>query len=197
MNILYQGAEAVLKFDGNHVIKERISKGYRIKELDYFLRRKRTTIETSLMRMAARNGIAVPSIIEEGNFTISMQYINGIKVRDMKDWSIIEIADAIGENVKKLHEAGIIHGDLTTSNMIFCEKRIYFIDFGLGFFSNKTEDRATDIRLFRQAIESTHFSASDAIWEHFSNAYGNKEVIKRLYEIEKRGRYRKKKEINS
>ncbi len=196
MEKIYQGAEAVITFDGLSIRKERIKKGYRIAKMDDALRKKRTSLEASLMRAAARNGVLVPSIFEDGDFHIKMEYIRGLNVRDMSDWSIVEIAGAIGQSIAKIHDAGIIHGDLTTSNMIYCPGSIYFIDFGLGFFSQKMEDKATDLRLFKQVLQSTHFSASCQIWEHFIAGYSRsqqaREVIKRLTETDEKGRYKEK-----
>ena len=70
-----------------------------------------------------------------------------------------KICEKIGENIAKLHEANIIHGDLTSSNMILHVdennfKDVYFIDFGLGFISPKVEDKAVDLHLIREAFEA-------------------------------------------
>jgi len=97
----------------------------------------------------------------------------------------------IGRSVRKLHDANIIHGDLTTSNMILKDK-VYFIDFGLGFFSTRIEDKAVDLFLFKKALESKHHEVWEECFKEVLKAYGDQKVMERLKEIEKRGRYRKK-----
>ena len=106
----------------------------------------------------------------------------------------------IGEYIAILHNNGIIHGDLTTSNMILNNKNneICFIDFGLSFFSQKVEDRAVDLHLLKEALESKHYQfwekAFKAVMQEYSKSAKDAEfTLKRLEAIEKRGRYRAKK----
>lgn len=56
----------------------------------------------------------------------------------------------------RVHEIGIIHGDLTTSNMIMKENKIFLIDFGLSYFKDSAEDRAVDLYVLERAFKSTH-----------------------------------------
>ena len=188
--IIAQGAEAKLYRKDDILIKDRIKKSYRIKEIDDKLRKERTTMEAKLLREARRVGVLTPKILNTTDTTIEMEFIDGKKIKDILD-SQIELSEKIGYNIGKLHEAGIIHGDLTTSNMILKEK-IYFIDFGLGFFSKRIEDQATDLHLLKEAIKSTHFKNLEIIWKNIIKGYGNsKKVLEKLEEIEKRGRYKK------
>ena len=95
-----------------------------------------------------------------------------------------------------MHNNNIIHGDLTTSNMIL-ENEIYFIDFGLSFFSDKTEDKAVDLHLLRHALESKHHKIFEKSFKAVLNGYKSKcrkynETIKRLEKVESRGRYKGK-----
>ena len=100
--------------------------------------------------------------------------------------------------VAALHSAGIVHGDLTTSNMIISKGRICLIDFGLSKNSSKIEDQATDLYLLYEAIRAAHFKALKICWGNVLNAYIQKytntsksaEVIKRLEIIGKRRRYK-------
>ena len=135
--IVAQGAEAVLIRRGTELIKRRVVKGYRIKKLDEKIRKLRTRSEAKLLEKAD-NLIFVPKVLkvdEEGKELI-MGFVEGAKLSQsldsMRNWR--EVCIAIGENIAKLHNEGIIHGDLTTSNMIWAEKekKLYFIDFGLG-----------------------------------------------------------------
>ncbi|NCC71016.1 Kae1-associated serine/threonine protein kinase [bacterium] len=92
-----------------------------------------------------------------------------------------------------LHNNDIIHGDLTTSNMIFNNGKLFFIDFGLSIISKKIEDKAVDIHLFRQNFESTHnelFKEGFDIFlkNYYKNVENSQEIKNRFEEVEKRGR---------
>ncbi|HOP09596.1 MAG TPA: hypothetical protein PLC12_05220, partial [Candidatus Methanofastidiosa archaeon] len=94
----------------------------------------------------------------------------------------------------RLHGNNIIHGDLTTSNMIHRGDEIVFIDFGLGEFSSETEKQAVDAHLLKQALKSTHFDHWERYWETFTASYCDTyergdDVIERIADIEMRGRY--------
>ncbi len=107
-----------------------------------------------------------------------------------------EIAKEIGKNIAKLHNANIIHNDLTTSNMILKNKKVFFIDFGLAFHSSRVEDKAVDIYLFLQALKSKHFSIFDkfskkVLDEYFKNVEEAEKIKKQLKKVEERGRYKK------
>lgn len=191
------GAEAVLKKDDETITKDRLKKGYRIKDLDESLRKKRTRLEARLLR-EARRIINAPQVIEESGFTIRMEFIDGKKVKDiLNDGNCAAICRGIAAAVARLHSHGIIHGDLTTSNMILKNDEIYLIDFGLGFFSGRVEDKATDLHLLHEALESTHFGILEKAWKIILNTYKEQyaeaeEIIKTLSEIEKRGRYKER-----
>ncbi len=195
MQLLYQGAEAVISKDENIVVKNRIKKSYRAEQIDTNLRTRRTRSEARLLREARRAGVMTPQILEEEDFTIKMEFIDGEKVKDILDRNNFrEIAKNIGACIAKLHGYNIIHGDLTTSNMILVEGKVYFIDFGLGFFSQRIEDKATDMHLLKEVLVSTHFEIADDAWGLILGSYKSDydqsdKVIKALSKIEKRGRY--------
>src|SRR3989344_4392671 len=143
--IIQRGAEAVIIKKGNLIIKRRTKKGYRLKIIDEFLRKTRTKKEAKLLKKAAEL-IPVPAIkkINFDKMEIEMQLINGKKLSDCLDKikNRNEIAEKIGKQIAILHKNNIIHGDLTTSNIILSTKKeIYFIDFGLGYISEKVEKR--------------------------------------------------------
>jgi len=100
----------------------------------------------------------------------------------------------IGENLAKLHDNNIIHSDLTTSNMILKSDKVYFIDFGLGFESNRLEDKATDLRLIKQAFEAKHSKKSKLYFSSLLKGYykskNAKIVLNQLKKVESRGRYK-------
>lgn len=206
MKILRRGAEAILyleKFDGKDaLVKERIKKSYRIREIDEALRKRRTRLESRTMNEARRIGVLVPQIYEtdEKNFKITMEYINGKRLKDIlnnvEQKHAEKICESVGKSVSTLHEHNISHGDLTTSNMILLDDKIYFIDFGLAEPSNRTEDKAEDLVLFVQALKSTHFKIWNACWDNFLAGYSryskHKEVLERVEKIQKRGRYQER-----
>ena len=193
MKEIARGAEAVLYEDKGRIIKHRLRKTYRIKELDDELRKQRTRKEANLLRKIA---IPHPRLIEtDDKERIVMEKINGVKLRDVLDEQPI-LAKKVGELVANMHNNNIIHGDLTTSNMLLVNKKeVVFIDFGLSFQSNKIEDKAVDIHLFRQALESKHHVvqgfAMAAFKQGYKKARQHKEILKRLEQVEKRGRYKK------
>ena len=193
--IIAQGAEAVIRKENNEIVKERLSKGYRIKEIDDSLRKKRTRLEAKLIREARRAGVATPQIMEESVFSIKMDFIDGDRIKELVSRKNFKtIAKKIGESVALMHTYNIIHGDLTTSNMIQKGESVYFIDFGLGFFSGRVEDKATDLHVLKEAIQATHFDIAGKFWPAVTKAYANnytdsEKVIKALAKIEKRGRY--------
>lgn len=198
--IIAQGAEAVLIKEGTSLVKERIKKDYRIKEIDEKIRKLRTRSEIRLIERASKI-INTPKIINSDDKTmkINMEFIDGIKLVDHLDNSKNreKILTKIGNEVALLHNNNIIHGDLTTSNMILKDDDIYFIDFGLGFISDKSEDKAVDIHLFKQALDSKHYTHSEKSFESFLKGYKEKsnnfkEISNRLEKVEARGRYKGK-----
>jgi len=201
MKILKQGAEAVLYLTkANTILKKRIPKSYRIKELDD--ERRKSTIRRELKLLEKASQLEnVPKIISssEENFEIEIEKIDSPLVKDIidtvEDKQRILISRKIGEGVKKLHNLSIIHGDLTTSNMFFSkkDKKIIFIDFGLGFISEKLEDKTVDLHLLRQAVDSKHYIHAEEIFKEVLTGYKpDKDFTTRFEKVEKRGRYKHK-----
>lgn len=198
-NIIGRGAEAILIQKDGNLIKKRIKKSYRLQILDEKLRKQRTKKEFKLLEKASKL-IPVPKTIKtDSKQEISMSFIPGLKLSDGLDNlpNAEEICREIGENIAKLHDAGIIHGDLTTSNMILSseDNKVYFIDFGLGFESGKIEDKAVDLHLIKQALEAKHFNNFEkffqAILEGYKLSKHHLATITRLKAVEARGRYKK------
>ncbi len=199
MKILAQGAEAVVSFDGEAVIKERVKKSYRIPQLDDKIRKERTSIEASLLDRARRAGIPVPMVLGADGSKLELEFIDGKKLKDVLNGlgkkEIENYCDKIGEIIGKLHSNGIVHGDLTTSNILLKGDSLYFIDFGLGRFSTKIEDEATDLYLLYEALNSTHSQVLEICWKNILESYKKSfskspEVLKRLDQIAKRRRYK-------
>ncbi|MBU1199704.1 MAG: Kae1-associated serine/threonine protein kinase [Nanoarchaeota archaeon] len=193
MREIARGAEAVLYEDKDTVIKHRLKKNYRLKELDDMLRKQRTKREANVLKKIS---IPHPELIEsDDREKIVMQKIIGEKLRDVLDKKP-ELAKQVGKLVAEMHNNHIIHGDLTTSNMILDEKgKIVFIDFGLSFESHKIEDKAVDIHLFKQALNSKHHKVYEKALKSFFEGYRTekqyKYVLERLKKVDSRGRYKK------
>jgi len=211
--IIQQGAEAIIFLDKNQIIKQRIKKSYRIPEIDIRIRKLRTRNEEKLLDKASKI-VPTPKVInvDEKDKEIIMEFIDGKKLSEyLNSFPFTkqkQICKQIGESVAKLHDKNIIHGDLTTSNMILFKKssplitskkssdseQIFFIDFGLGFKSHKFEDKAVDIHLLKQALEAKHFKNWKDLFASFIKGYEKSEktktVLERLKAVEKRGRYK-------
>jgi len=204
MEILYRGAESILYkdvFEDQEVlVKDRIKKGYRIDQIDKELRKTRTRKEVKLLTDARKIGVMTPKIlhVDETKSKIIMEFISGERIKELlftADKKTIEkCCFEIGKTIGKLHSAGIVHGDLTTSNMILKDEKMYFIDFSLGEFSKRIEDQGVDLNLLLEALKSTHFKILKICWDNILKGYKQEyiraeEVLMKIDEIEKRGRY--------
>ncbi len=210
MKQIAQGAEAIIYQDKKKIVKDRISKSYRHTDLDNKIRRQRTKSEAKIMQKISKI-IHVPKILTDpgSGRMIHMQFVDGKKLSQYLDEFTLtkqkQIMKLIGKSVAKLHKENIIHGDLTTSNMIYVphkkrddrqNEKVYFIDFGLAFQNAKYEDKGVDIHLLKQALEAKHFKHWETLFTEFEKAYKSLEpkeaqkVFERLTLIEKRGRYR-------
>ncbi len=198
--LLQQGAEAKIILSRDFITKDRTKKSYRLKELDDKIRKQRTKSEKKLLEKASKIINAPnPSPLKEFN-KIEMPYILGKKLSDNLDSFSLEkqkeICEIMGKEISKLHSNDIIHGDLTTSNMIFVENSntIYFIDFGLGYISKKVEDKAVDLHLLKQALEARHFRNWEILFDEVLKGYKSytesEKVLERLRAVERRGRYK-------
>jgi len=142
-----RGAEAVVQLFEDRVVKTREPKAYRISELDERLRRERTRAEAKIMSEARKLGIPTPIVYDVHEYGLEMELIRG---KPMKAVISSDLSRDAGVLVGRLHNGGLIHGDLTTSNMIVCGERIYLIDFGLSFWDSTQEARGVDVHVYRQ-----------------------------------------------
>jgi len=205
--LLKKGAEASLyvsEWHGKKVVtKVRIPKRYRPEALDRQIRSFRTLHEPQLMHEAKAAGVPTPLIYQVNvpNATIVMEYIEGKQVKQhLNRASKAErkkLCTQIGELVGKLHKEDLIHGDLTTSNMILNPKgKIFFVDFGLGEKNVEVEAKGVDLHLLKRALQSTHFGFWEACFEDVFAGYSRvlgvelaEKVYQKIGEIERRGRY--------
>ncbi len=207
MKLIKKGAEANLylhKWYGLPVVvKKRIKKKYRHQKLDHQIRSYRTVQEARMMHEARVAGVSTPIIysIDKKSFTIIIEYIEGIRIKELFDTVSQSrrknICHDIGMYIAKLHIKNIIHGDLTTSNFISNKlNTIFIIDFGLSYFSSEVEDKGVDLHLLKRALSSTHFRFSEECFNEVILGYKKvigithfKEILEKVNEIEHRGRY--------
>ena len=202
----FRGAESKLfrgQWLGKSVVfKKRFPKNYRIKELDYYFRKQRTIHEAKLLSRAKSAGVKTPFIfeIDIANTMIIMEAIKGEILKIALDKLTLEeqknTCFKMGEDVGRLHANGIVHGDLTTSNVILTDKtkELIFIDFGLGHISDRLEDFGIDLYLLERAFISTHPNLFDVLWKEVLKGYKvtspyGKDIESKITEITSRGRY--------
>jgi Kae1-associated kinase Bud32 len=181
-----RGAEAVLcrktLLGAGAVVKSRIPKTYRLRELDERLRAERTRSEARLLHKAKLAGVKCPTVLEVWDFDITMSFIEG----ERPAMAPADARDA-GEALAKLHSADIIHGDFTPANLIRGGDALWVIDFGLGFVSNDIEDRAVDVFTMMRSLESA--ASKEAFLEGYKAYPKAGSVLGRVKEVEKRVRY--------
>lgn len=196
--IIQQGAEAIISLDKNIITKDRIDKKYRLDELDEKIRKSRTKRETKILNKTSEI-INTPKPLESRDkFKIKMPYIDGKKLSDHLDSLTKKQQEdtciKIGQSLAKIHDEDIIHGDLTTSNMILKDSEVWFIDFGLGFHSARIEDKAVDLHLIKQALEAKHFENykehTKNILKGYKKSKNYSKTLEQLKKVEARGRYK-------
>jgi len=195
MKLIAQGAEAKIFKKKDSILKDRIKKSYRLPQIDIKLRKSRTRSEGKILRKAS-GIINVPKVIrvDDKKMNLEIEHIDGVKVRDLFDRNDEKlkrkVCRELGKTIKKMHQNDIIHGDLTTSNMIWNDK-LYLIDFGLGKISIRVEDMAVDIHLLKECFKSKHHVHWQTYWNDFKKAYNQKKVFNQLERVEARARYNK------
>ena len=201
--LIAQGAEAKLSLDNSIIIKDRLRKSYRIKEIDEKLRKRRTKKEAKVIQKLNTIGFPCPKLIKsDDKEVLEIEFLKGDSIRNILEESDYKfLCNEIGKNIAIMHNNEIIHGDLTTSNMILKDEekdKVFFIDFGLSVSSLKVEDKAVDLHLLKQALESKHYKIWEECFKYVLEGYKSvsedyDSVIERLEKVEKRGRYKRKK----
>ncbi len=202
MKLLKKGAEAdiyLTLWNGNKsVLKIREKKDYRNLTLDRRIREQRTIRESTIMSDVKPFGVYSPIVyyVDTKTCRIYMQHMAGNLVRDLLNPKVIKACEEIGMIVGKLHKNGIMHGDLTTSNFLSMKNKVFVIDFGLAQRTDKIEDHAIDLRLFKEILNSAHADIMEKSWAGFLKGYKNimgssrhNRVLSQVSVIESRGRY--------
>lgn len=199
MELLKRGAEADIRltewFGRPAVLKVRHPKPYRNPDLDARLRRQRTLREASMLHMVKSLGVSSPLVyfVDAGRHSIIMERIRGAPVHSLPAGEIPGHCREMGRIAGLLHSAGIMHGDLTTSNFILAD-RLFLIDMGLSRRTIKPEDWAVDMRLIKEMLGSAHAEVMEESWGALVGGYAltmprHAEVLRLVSRIEARGRY--------
>ncbi|XP_035784801.1 EKC/KEOPS complex subunit TP53RK-like [Anopheles albimanus] len=222
--LLKQGAEGKLyigTYKGTRcLVKERFEKKYRHPALDRQLTRQRIKAEQKAFQRCASAGVVTPALlaVDLDGRKIYMEYLEkAITAKEFIDKmmdtdktaaedspELKELAAQIGQMVGVLHRNNIVHGDLTTSNILLdpvedatsaLPYRLVTIDFGLSHFSDNTENKGVDLYVLERAILSTHSqlpSLFGMILESYRvhNTNRRDETIAKYEEVRARGRKR-------
>ncbi len=204
--LIRKGAEADIYigewFGRKAIFKIRKPKPYRQPDLDSGIRKRRTLREASFLVDARKAGVSTPLVyfVDPEKAEIVMQYIKGKRLKeiisDSKQSDVYTLYSEVGRSIAKLHKDKIIHGDLTTSNFLVINDFLVFIDFGLAFSSQRLEDKAVDLHLMKEVLESAHSKVADKAFSKILEGYSEfsgvkmfKDLVNKVREIERRGRY--------
>ncbi len=185
-----RGAEAIVRMTGEAVEKRRVPKSYRHPSLDSKLRTERTAIEARLTQDARRVGVPTP-VIKDIDVAEDCIVFSREGDRDLRDGLSHEAVRDVGRFLARLHEHGIVHGDPSTRNIRVNNSPV-LIDFGLGYHSWDVEDFAMDLHVFKQSLAGATDQLDEygSVLEEAYVAMGDSAVLRRLREVESRGRYK-------
>ncbi|KAL1932852.1 hypothetical protein VTP01DRAFT_8530 [Rhizomucor pusillus] len=212
--LVKQGAEArvfhldrFLTLSHGCIAKERFLKAYRHPDLDRQLTSRRVLQEARSLQKCKKAGLDTPTVyfIDEDAATIYMENVVGISVKqrlldsqstNYSDVDQAKLAEKIGVSLARMHAIDVVHGDLTTSNLMLRQdnESVVVIDFGLSYVSPLPEDQAVDLYVLERAFASTHPNTeqlvSDILSHYQKNYKKSRAVMSKLEEVRLRGRKR-------
>ena len=170
------------------VIKARIPKNYRIPEIDNKIRKSRCKLEAKLLSDAKRAGVRTPILydVDLARKSILMESVDGIMLKEVINE---DLSFKAGQEIAKLHSADIIHGDITSSNIMLRDDELVFLDFGLGRYSDLDEDKAVDLLVLKKSLQSIDYKKAVAYFDCVLKGYNNSKILDKIDDIEHRGRY--------
>ncbi|KAL6896097.1 kinase-like protein [Trichoderma longibrachiatum] len=204
-------------------LKYRPPKPWRHPILDQRLTKHRILSEARILSKCRRDGLRVPDVyaIDEAAGWLMLEWVQGTPVRVNinerlgsrtegieDDEELKDLMRRIGAAVGKMHSIGVIHGDLTTSNMMLkppaqqsaddgatgLEGEIVIIDLGLASGGVHDEERAVDLYVLERAFGSTHPRAEcifGEVLDAYRKSYKQAGVtLKKLEDVRMRGRKR-------
>jgi len=208
-SLLTQGAEAKIYLTNQkQILKTRTPKTYRHPTLDKKIRTRRTRSEAKILIKAYKAKANVPKLLHTHKYDLTIEYIKGDRLsQTLNSYDIkkqLSTMQKLGRQVSRLHSNNIIHSDLTTSNTILSNSKVFLIDFGLSYISTKIEDKAVDLHLIKQALLAKHHKNTKTLFTAFRQGYlerdsraenqykhqDSKKILERLNIVEKRGRYK-------
>jgi Kae1-associated kinase Bud32 len=151
--------------------------------------------ESLMLKKTREIGVRTPIIYEIDliNAVIAMEFIEGKTMKQLIDEGNTEWLNETGKKIGLMHSNNLIHGDLTTSNILVQNNELAFIDFGLGMESEKLEDKAVDLVGFKKVFTSSHAEIENK-WNEILEGYSKtnskaEKVFQQMKEVEKRIRY--------
>lgn len=207
-NKIHEGAEAAV-FKGEWlgspaVLKLRKPKGYRHPHLDKRLTKSRMAVEARALSRLQKRRFPSPLLlhIDSQDSLIIISEIEGSTLfevmtsRELKEGML----HRVGETIRRMHELGVSHGDLTSHNIMVDEEGgISLIDFGLAKISPELENLGQDLQVLNECLTASHSDYPGSIEEvvsgysslrnDVSEISDSPEVIRRFDEIRNRVRY--------
>jgi TP53 regulating kinase-like protein len=218
--LLSQGAEAriwkIPDFQGQTVVaKERFSKIYRHPILDEKLTKQRCRAEARILEKCLEKGkLSVPKVVRVEAPVLYLEFLGEdiITLRERleeilyvengtSESLVLTLASSLGSVLAKMNNVGVVHGDLTSSNMMVhrqapvSSETVSLIDFGLAKNSNSAEERAVDLYVLERALISTHPKLPESFLKAVIDVYGREAdqaeaTLTRLEQVRQRGRKR-------
>lgn len=189
-----EGAEAFIYrrdvFGFDAAIKDRIRKRYRIREIDERIRAARTKNEARILSIASNAGIRTPTVLLADRYNICMNWVEGENLNQLLKLgkNLDRVFYQLGVYAGMLHNAGIAHGDYTPANILVDRAGSpWIIDFGLSEVTGSLEEEALDLLLMKRSVSADQFKIF--VKGYKKQGTNATEVLKRLADIEKRGRY--------
>lgn len=204
--LVHKGAEADILLgrwcNRKAVYKVRRPLPYRLAVLDSTIRHQRTIHEAEMIHSAREAGVSTPFLyfVDPKGSTLVMEFVEGRRLKEVAETgqrgAVLRHFESLGAQVARLHGAGLMHGDVTTANVIVRQGELVFIDFGLSTHSLRLEDHAVDLRLIKETLNGAHSAIAGPAVEALTRGYAlvagaprSKAVMRQLKEIERRGRY--------
>ncbi|MFT4250201.1 MAG: KEOPS complex kinase/ATPase Bud32 [Candidatus Woesearchaeota archaeon] len=191
MTVIDRGAEATITRTKRGVVKSREKKSYRHEDLDARLRQFRTRREGKVLSRLREVAPRVFSVNDK-KMLIEMEFVDSSQLRDvLSAENYVFWMKKLAVLIQEVHSRGVVHGDLTTSNVLVRGDELVLIDFGLSEFSEHVEHVAVDLHLLKHSLAAKHpgFSCWEVFWQEYSPSAS---LVERLEVVESRGRYKGK-----
>lgn len=192
MRLIAEGAESkiyqttLMEIDA--VLKRRIEKDYRIKEIDGRIIETRSKSEARIIAMASSSGVSVPRLLLCDGKDIYMSRISGRRLDDhIKMAGGYGVLAEVGVLLGSMHNLDISHGDYTPANIIVSGGKPFVIDFGLSEVTSSVEEKALDVLLMKRSLDKRGYVLF--LKGYARSAKKHRLILSRLEKVERRGRY--------